>query len=138
MRVATAEDIPAIMEHAEKFFADDDVLGPIFDPEFFQEWLAVVIDQPAHAIIVMGETGSACLEFGQDFRNGRLLAQERWVYGENGEGRKLMKACERLATAHLAKSIAVSVQVHKRGETVAKMYERMGYERREITLVKEL
>lgn len=138
MHVATAEDIPAIMGHAEKFFAKDDVLGPIYDAAFFREWLAAAVATPEQVLIVMGETGSACLEFGQDFRNGRTLAQERWVYGENGEGRKLMKACERLARARKASAIGVSVQIHKRGEAVAKLYERAGYERREISLAKGL
>lgn len=124
------------MKHAEKFFAQGDFIGR-FNPHHFVEWLFDIIEADEHVVLI-GETGSACVSFFPVFYSGVTACQENWVYGENGEGRKLMEACELVARERGAHTIGVSAQVSKRGETVAKMYERKNYTRREIALTKEL
>lgn len=131
--LATEEDIPRILRHAEGFFSEGRFIGE-YDPAHFEAWLREKMKEPLFWFLV-SPNGSAGMVISEIFYSGARVAQELWVYGERGEGRALMRECENIAN-QLGAAPAVSVQVHKRGETVEKIYERMGYERREIGMVK--
>lgn len=134
IRPATFEDIPAMVGHARKFFAD---LPIAFSHDRFEAFLAEHIGGDEFGFFV-SERGSAGVLVTPHFASSDVVGSELWVWSEDRQGLAFIKAMEGFCRNRGATLIGVTAQCEIRGETVARLYERQGYQRQEIFLRKEL
>lgn len=136
VREAQRHDIEAMVEHGGKFFARSNMIGP-FDPEYFREFIASNFDQGAFYFLVT-DTGSAGMCVSPFFATGKPQVQVLWIFDEGGHGKALMRRMIEKSIEAGASGIGATTQTSMRGDIVAEMYRRMGFEITETLLVMNL
>lgn len=134
VREAGPDDIEMMIEHARSFYGMGAMIDD-FDAEYMTGWLEDHVDHPNFLFLVT-DSGSCGMCISPHFATGKGHVQELWLWDEGGRGRDLMKEMVRRSEANGARAIGVATQIEMRGEAVARVYQGLGFERKEIILVK--
>lgn len=136
IRLAAADDIPAIIEHGRTFNGFGVTPGE-FNPQHFAGVVSWLIEHPEAAVFV-SPTGSGAYMLARLLLSGQVLAQEFWWFDEGHNGRALREAMEASAKEAGAKHILFSCEYELRGPVVSRALQMAGYKPQDMTHIKEL
>lgn len=145
IRMATADDIPALVEMGEGFFGTGKLPGRFDADTFVSFWSSTIAS--GRGALIMGDQDEepvgtlGCLLF-QDPCCGDLVAQELfWWVNEEARGNgsiMLLHAFEAWAKEQGAARVILSAICGLRDEALGRVYERRGYRELETNYVKEV
>ena len=143
IRLATTEDIPEMLRMGESFF---DASGysdlTTFDKEDTESLLIKLIDE--RWLLTDGKsTLLGFVVFPMFMNNKTVVAQELfWWVDESARGSRvgieILKKAEELAKEHGATAMMMLSIKELNGDSVNKLYERLGYSKREQTYMRVL
>ncbi|MFZ5667966.1 MAG: hypothetical protein ACOY4K_00580 [Pseudomonadota bacterium] len=136
MRIATAEDVPAIVEMGAKLHATAPFADVPYDREATAGFVGKVIE---HGVVFLADGGMCGGVLSPSYFNpAHVVAAELFWWAPVGGGRELREAFERWARAAGAAAVQFSGLANDRLEAVTRVYRRGGFEPVEMSFVKRL
>lgn len=129
MREATELDIPRLMALAGTFYDKTGFPGK-FDEAHFADICRGMIESPSAVIFITRRGMIGGFTYTSLFDPSWISAAELFWWSEDGKGKALLDAFEAWASSRADDIVLTSIS-KLRGETVGKLFERRGYERRE-------
>ncbi|MEH6633702.1 MAG: hypothetical protein V7776_23095 [Halopseudomonas aestusnigri] len=128
---ATYKDIDRILEYFYKFAQNISFDEEIETPAL-RETLVRMIEDPKSTIFLTtcGMLGASIVP--KYYNSKDILAVEMFMYAEDGKGLTLIKAFEDWAKENGANSTVLGSVPTKRSHILEKLYQRRGYEKREV------
>ena len=128
IREAQHEDIPALLDMAQRFHARAFVRIPLC-LDTLTAALAGLIDNPQGVVLMAGETAAAGALLHPSWMNrDHLTGSELFWWAEDGGGMGLLEALEAWAAAQGADSFGMVALETMRPDAVGALYRRKGYE----------
>lgn len=139
LREATLDDIPALVDMAEKFIgaAWAHVNVP-FDRETCECLLAGLIDSPMGLVLVTEGGMMGAVVYPWHFNANVLTGQELFWWSESRGGMAMVEVTEQWARSMGAETFNMACLDHMRGKAIGRMYERYGYVPNEHAYIKVL
>ena len=134
IRRATEADIPAIVEMGAEFHEFGPYRDIPYDPEATGAFVGGVIHAGAVFIHDQGMIGGCLVPL--YFNPRHFIASELFWWAKR-DGRGLLRAFEGWARETGARAVTLSALETDRVNLTAKLFERLGYQRREIGFLKE-
>jgi hypothetical protein len=140
IRLATTEDMPAILEMAKRFHASSPWAFMPIDEAHLTAHMTQFIDGDNSAVFVLDDmTGGIGLFVSPVYFSDTKVAQETFWYCESpGNGGALLDVAERWAKNMGAAQMSMICLEGKNTDIVGKIYERRGYRPTEHTYMKAL
>ena len=132
IRLATPDDIPALVEHGRRHPAAED-----FDEGKFADWLAEALESDKFRAVI-SETGSLGLVYAAPPWGQRIVGVEVWWFAGGGCGKALIDAAIIVARHEGVDEFQVSSMTAHRGGAVARKLRSWGFEERERALFRRI
>lgn len=128
VRLATVEDIPALVEMGAKFHASEKEATVAFHQEGAAQFFASLVASPQACLFTDGQGFICGVMSGLPWLDPAFVTANEMLWWSAGDGAALFKAFEDWAEAQGASQITFSHRHSDRTATLARLYRMRGYE----------